>query len=357
MAKKIDAPEVVDLTPEELDALFNRLDQTDLDEKDKKILKGSIRSCLWTRQALETGKLTIYKLKRFFLGFRSEKSKKKSQPEAPEEASPDEEVDSQENVQESAGETALKASLESDTKKKTFKGHGRLGVDSYPEAERVVVPHTTLKAGNACPKACGGKLYQINPGIFIRVVGQNLAKALKYEVEKLRCATCGIIATADLPPGVSLKKYDFRFKAILAVQKYFCGVPFYRQEHFQELLRFRLPDATQWDLIEQLANGVYPIIGALEDVAAAGEVIHNDDTGVKIVEIICANARDPTRKRRGMFTTAIFARVDPYKVGLYYSGTEHAGENLARILKKRPKDLPLIIHMCDALAANLTSEF
>ena len=129
------------------------------------------------------------------------------------------------------------------------------------------------------------------------------------------------------------------------------------REHFQEMLGFPLPDATQWDLIEQLANAVYPVIRALEEVAASGEVIHNDDTAVKIVEIIRANKRDPMRKRKGMFTSSIFARAGPYEIVLYYSGPKHAGENLSEILKKRPQHLPPIIHMSDALSANLTEEF
>ena len=98
-----------------------------------------------------------------------------------------------------------------------------------------------------------------DPGVLVRVTGQNFAKVVRYHITKLRCSLCGLIVKAELPEEIHHRKYDPRFKAILAVQKYFAGVPFYRQEHFQKLLQFPLPDATQWDLIEQVANCVYPV--------------------------------------------------------------------------------------------------
>ena len=37
------------------------------------------------------------------------------------------------------------------------------------------------------------------------------------------------------------------------------GLPFKRIESFQEMLGMPLPDATQWALIEQVADGTYPV--------------------------------------------------------------------------------------------------
>lgn len=355
MTKKKSAPEIINLTEEELESLFLRVDQNALNDEDKRLLKGSVMSNIWLKRAFEAGKLTIHKLKILLFGFRSEKRKEKK-----EEGESDD--DGKDGAQEATSLSLALTNNETlisniEREKEKRKGHGRLGADAYPHAEKVEINHPTLKAGDPCPESCGGRLYNIDPGIFIHVIGQNIAKVLRYETEKLRCNLCGLVVKADLPDDVKKRKYDFRFKAILAIQKYFGGVPFYRQEDFQKMLGFPLPDATQWDLIEQLANVVYPIIGALEVVAACGELIHNDDTSVRIVEIIKANKRDPERKRKGMFTSTIYARAGPYEIVLYYSGTKHAGENLAKILEKRLKHLPSIIHMSDALAANLTEDF
>ena len=68
-----------------------------------------------------------------------------------------------------------------------------------------------------------------------------------------------MIFKADLPEDVSQDKYDDRFKSILAVQKYFGGMPFFRQEHIQKMQRIPLPDSTQWDLVEQVGDAVAPI--------------------------------------------------------------------------------------------------
>lgn len=343
-------PKIVELRPGDLEALFNRLEHSNLNENDKRILKGSVQVNLWLRERYEAGKLSIYNLTRLLFGKESEKRKHK--PSVEQESSTekeDNESSSAPSDQSSSGLTSPEQAVK--------RGHGRLGSDAYLHAEDIIIDHPTLKPGDPCPEGCGGKLYESEPGVLVRVAGQNFAKVTRYHIAKLRCGLCGLIVTAELPAEVHHEKYDPRFKAILAVQKYFAGVPFYRQEHFQKLLQFPLPDATQWDLIEQVANCVHPVIGALETVAAAAEVIHNDDTPVRIIELMLANQKDPQRKRQGMFTTGIYARRGSIRLSLYYSGTRHAGENLAFILKKRPAELPPIIHMCDALSSNLTPEF
>ena len=53
--------------------------------------------------------------------------------------------------------------------------------------------------------------------------------------------------------------------------------------------------------------------------------------------------------RSGIFTTGILATSkDPeIKIGLFFTGWKHAGENLDILLNKRPEDLPLPIQQCD----------
>ena len=102
-----------------------------------------------------------------------------------------------------------------------------------------------------------------------------------------------------------------------------------------------------------MADCAHPIIRELENLTATSELIHTDDTPDKIIEAMQANKKDPDRERRGMFTTGILAKTGSREIALYYSGTQHAGENLSAILKKRSAQLPPILHMCDALKANL----
>lgn len=367
-------PEIVDLTPSELENLFQRLDTCNLSESDKRLVKGSMQLCIWLKEKYEAGKVGFYKLARLLFGNQSEKRGKPGKEKIPEEETTseqsgdkDKETDPSYNCSgpvnsqhckvdpQSSMSGLIKQEQPQEKEKTRVKGHGRLGADAYPNAEDVTITHPTLKPGDPCLEECGGKLYSIDPGIFIRITGQDIAKVTRYHIEKLRCNTCGVTIKGSFPEKAGEGKYDYRLKAILTVQKYFVGVPFYRQEDFQKLMHFPLSDSTQWDLIEQVADSVYPIMRAMERKAAQAQVIHNDDTPVKIVEVIQLNKKDPTRKRTGMFTSGIYAKFkDGLRIMLYYSGIRHAGENLALILKHRSKDLKPIIHMCDALSANLT---
>jgi hypothetical protein len=47
---------------------------------------------------------------------------------------------------------------------------------------------------------------------------------------------------------------------------------------------------------------------------------------------------------------------DGHRVALFFSGSRHAGENLAEVLKLRARELPPPIQMCDALSRNLPGE-
>ncbi len=47
---------------------------------------------------------------------------------------------------------------------------------------------------------------------------------------------------------------------------------------------------------------------------------------------------------------------DGHQVALFFSGPQHAGENLADVLEHRAKELPPPIQMCDALSRNLPGE-
>ncbi len=50
----------------------------------------------------------------------------------------------------------------------------------------------------------------------------------------------------------------------LAAAHYHLGLPFKRIESFQRMLSMPLPDATQWELIEQVADSAYPVYKQLK---------------------------------------------------------------------------------------------
>jgi hypothetical protein len=165
---------------------------------------------------------------------------------------------------------------------------------------------------------------------------------------------CGYVFVADIPHHVGSEKYDAAFKAILTLQKYYVAVPFNRQAYFQSLIGVALPVSTQWQLIEEVGALIFP---TLERMAANGKIIHNDDTTVKITDIICHLHLHPNKERTGMFTTGIFSHADQRDIALFYNCTIHAGENMEKLLQKRDTRSGDVIQMCDALSRNIPASF
>ena len=73
--------------------------------------------------------------------------------------------------------------------------------------------------------------------------------------------------------------------------KYGSGMPFNRMEKLQGNLGIPLPASTQWDIVEAQAERAEPVFEELVRQAAQGEVVYNDDTTVKILEMMGERAR------------------------------------------------------------------
>jgi len=147
-------------------------------------------------------------------------------------------------------------------------GHGRQGADVYRAATRVACRHEELAEGERCP-ACGrGRLYRLPPGVEMRLDGHALLSAVRYELEKLRCSACGQIFTASVSAAAGPEKYTARARAVLALARYYLGLPWHRLEGFQAVVGVPVPDATQWDQIEHVGNCAYPVFKYLEQLGA-----------------------------------------------------------------------------------------
>jgi len=229
-------------------------------------------------------------------------------------------------------------------------GHGRNGANAFRGAEKVKIAHPDLQSGNRCPDCGRGNVYeQKEPKVLVRIVGQAPLAATVYELERLRCNACGQVFTAQEPEGVGSQKYDETAAAMIAQLKYGSGVPFHRLEQMEEMLGIPLPAATQWEVIEEAAEVMKPARDELIRQAAQGEVLHNDDTSMRVLRL----AREPSDDRTGVFTSNILAiTAATHRIALYFTGRQHAGENMADVLKQRAKELPSPIQMCDALSRN-----
>jgi transposase len=135
---------------------------------------------------------------------------------------------------------------------------------------------------------------------------------------------------------------------MIALMKYGTGVPFQRLERLQGQLGMPLAAATQWELVAAAAPLLRTVWEELIRQAAQGGVMHNDDTGMRILRLV----REPGDQRTGTFISGIVSIVGVWRMALYFTGPKHAGENMAEVLKQRVRELPAPIQMCDALSRN-----
>lgn len=355
-------PEDVHLSREEGEALLARLKANTLTAEDRQVLGKVLTFYFWLLFALREAKLSLKRVKALVFG---EKPKKPKPPSSGGTASGGSASGSDAKT-EGSREVQDATPVAAPVRKPRPPGHGRHGADVYRAAQTVSCRHEELAEGERCP-ACGrGRLYQLPPGVEMRLDGNALLSAVRYELEKLRCSACGQIFTASVPTTAGAEKYSARARAVLALARYYLGVPWYRLESFQALVGVPVPDATQWDQTERVGDCAHPIFKYLEKLAAQGEVIFQDDTPQRVLALIEEN-RSATAQaqaagdtkgaaRTGMQTTALIVQIGGRRICLYYTGRRHAGENLEALLAQREpqREKPLV--MSDALSSNNAEE-
>ena len=222
-------------------------------------------------------------------------------------------------------------------------GHGRNGAAAFTGANRVAVAHATLQSGDPCPECHEGRVYrQKEPATLIRIIGQAPLKATVFEMERLRCNGCGEVFTAGEPPSAGPETFDPTAVAMIALLKYGTAMPFNRMARLEGQLGMPLPAATQWELMEAAAKWLKRILSEFIRQAAQGGVVHNDDTGMRVLQLV----RTTGDERTGVFTSGIVSICGGWKIALYFTGWKHAGENLADVLKQRAAELDAPIQMC-----------
>ena len=298
-------PNRIDITPEELEALLQRVKAGRLDDNDYQIIKAMADTVSYLSQLSDEKATTIKRLLKMMFGDQSEKAEK-----------------------------LLKKPSQRQGKKKKDnkkpKGHGRNGASDYTGAKKIKIAHDSLKHGSRCPECQKGKVYRDSkPATAVRVTGKAPLQATVYQMQRLRCNLCGEIFTAKTPDGIGEEKYDAASAAMIALLKYGSGLPFNRLQQLQSGLGVPLAASTQWEIVDDAANKALWAWQELVRQAAQGSVIYNDDTTAKILSLI----KEQT------------------------AGRNHAGENLAEVLSKRQSRLDPPIQMCDALSRNLPANF
>lgn len=355
-------PKIIELPRNEVEELLQRAAGA-LRPEDYQLIKAVVESYAYLTDLVEDKGTTIQRLRKLLFGASSEKTATVFAPPPPDTAGAPPPATSDDRTL-----ATTPPNVATVPPRRT--GHGRHAAADYAGATKISVSHASLHAGDACPECQQGTVYaSCHPGVLVRFAGQAPLQAQIYELQKLRCNLCGHVFTAEPPPGVGKEKYDATAGSMIALLKYGTGLPFHRLEGLQASLGLPLPATTQWDIVHDLAERIEPVYDELIRQAAQGEVLFNDDTTIKILELMgkraaqrlaAAAAADPADtsqgERRGMFTSGIVSTHGGQRITLFFSGRQHAGENLADVLACRVADLGPPIQMCDALSRNLPAD-
>jgi transposase len=321
--------EPIDIGIEELEQLVEQAGLGPLPAEGLQKLKAVVETLKTLAELLAQRDTTIQELRDLLLGQRTTEKTKKVLG------------DSQTETANGGGSPSKEAAKR--------KGHGRNGAGRYASAPKFKVPHPTLKPKDRCPECLKGKVYRLDqPKNLVRIKGRPPLEASVYELEALRCNLCGEVFTPPAPASAGKQKYDETAASMIALLKYGSGVPFYRTERLESQLGIPLAAATQWEIVEATAGVLEPVWQELIRQAAQGQVLHNDDTSIKILRFV----REMSDQRTGLHTSGIVSLLGNHRVALFFTGRQHAGENLADLLRRRADELGPPIQMCDALSRN-----
>lgn len=252
------------------------------------------------------------------------------------------------------------SSQASQTPKKKTQGHGRNKASSYSGGEQQHVAHPDLAHKASCPNCPTGRVYlQKVPKVVVRLTGQAPVQAKVWSYDWLRCNLCDTQFNAPLPQEVGeADKYDESVTSMIGLLRYGYGMPMNRLASLQSNLNIPLPVSTQWQLLDRGSGHLEVVFQALMRQAAEGEVIYNDDTIARILDVMAENRKIPPdnkggKQRTGTFTTGLVSTLkSSHQVALFLTGRQHAGENLSDVLAECEPAERTIIQMSDGLSRN-----
>ena len=342
-----------DLRMDELTGIVERA-KASLTQEEHATLLAAVETLVFLTQELEAKGATLERLRKMLFGARTEKTS---------------DVLGEESAAEGAGAPADAAGEgaatgETTSGKPKRPGHGRNGTAAYRGATKITVPHATLHGADKCPSCFDGKVYPLSrPLGLVRVRGMAPLLATLYECGQLRCNLCGEVFTAEAPAGIGNEKYDETAAAMIGLLRYGAGLPFNRIEKLEQGFGIPLPASTQWEVVERAAGLIAPAHEELIRQAAQGDVVHNDDTPMRILDLESEPRKeegaddDAAEERTGVYTSGIVAVGQGHRIALFFTGPKHAGENLETVLAQRAKELPAPIQMADMLSHNTAGEF
>ena len=333
-----------DIDGKSLEELINRIVEAKennlaLSAEDYQLLLDALLTLTTTQSHIADHGVTIHKLRKL-LGIEKSSEKQSDICDAP--------------------KSSKKTTKKKNTKSKKDTNEG------FSAVKPVVTKHelTKIKKGDECPECLRGKVYKVEPGSLLRITGQTPFVPEQHILERLRCNTCGAYFTANLPDeilndGVPSQKYGYSARSLMAIYKYFAGLPFYRQGSIQKLLGVNITASTVFDQVELVCDAIHPVYMHILRLAADANHYYLDDTTHRIINAKPIEKKvrnsNKTRMRSGVYSSGVIASLeDGHDIVLFETNIGHAGEFIDRILTPRTSEI-LPILMSDALPSNQPS--
>ena len=377
------------LTSEQADNLFTEIRGCNLSEECKNLVILGLQSLFWITAAYQTKKHQLFRFMRKMFGATTEKVnyKNKNNPsnnnsQRSKEVLANADPVPNENEQEVESTMGSTSDVNKDAyekhgpdklppPKESPKGHGHRSANDFKNIFVLTIALENLKARDPCPKCPKGTLYRYSPGSVLCLLGEAPIQALHVKLDALRCGACGDIFKATLPKLLATQSRGMpETKALVGIFKYKGGMPFYRFDMLQDTFGTRISKSELWEMVADVGDSTMPIYSELCKEASKAEVLLVDDTHMIVLDLLQKNKLQQHLKeerakstgkpkkakkdedRTGMFTTAILTEGLKHNITAYFTGRCHAGENLDKLLEKRPEDLPILIQGCDALSRN-----
>ena len=260
-------------------------------------------------------------------------------------------------------------SVNPESEKRPAKGHGRNGKKSFTNAVHVQHALPVGVIASICERCKKGRMSRYDEKIIIRIVGQPNFGAELHHCEQARCKICGRIARAAVPAevtagiGTSYINYHWSACAMLAVMHYFAAMPFKRLENLHKGWGVPMPDANQWNIVNEADTLLLPLFNAIEHYAIAnGMSLLIDDTASKVISLqrqinaeikgLQAEGKSIKEVRTGINATGVYIEIPEGTVTLYYTGLHHAGEIFDKMLAHRKKGGEKLAKVTDAASKN-----
>ena len=251
------------------------------------------------------------------------------------------------------------------------KTKGRKGRDDYPGATKHHVCHPDLKAGDQCPECHKGKLKLDKPGVDYHWQGTTPIRLDIYLLERFICPNCKTTFTAPSPVADTAKTVDdsdshedhkvarvdrnASANTMVALLRFWYGVPHYRLEKIQGNLGIGLASGTQYQMLYQVYLAAVIIYEQLIYLAAQGSMLQTDDTSITILDWLRGlgppGADGETKLKKGKTTAVISHAEDRSPIVLYLTSGLSAGKELQEVLTNRESDAAFL-YLCDGLSAN-----